>query len=309
MDGRKGAHGPVKVLTEDHMCITPEKISAQLDGEEEFSNAEKKHLRNCKKCHALQESYKLLDDAVTKSLDMECPPAAQFRIRKRITRHIRENMPIGKRPVYRYAAWTVRAAAVFALFSMTGYLFFVDNPFSTDPAKIAAASPEEVRNVVPASLSPAPSPYKDFTGNSIDVRHTRFASTESAQTTVRFTEEKPVPKAEKIALIPSRIKHVWVYSPTLKTAEVERLLRTAIGKANVPLKGIKLAMNPKGEIRVLLEINRYQAVMLTRELASRSFQLLSSQQPQPEQKLFTGNGRELVNCELVLIPREIPRGK
>ncbi len=304
MNARKGSPGPVKVLTEDQMCITPEKISAQLDGEEEFSAAEKRHIRQCQKCHGLQESFKLLDDAVSKTLEIECPPAAQLRIRKKLTHHIRKNMPIARRPAYRYTGWAMRVAALLALFLMAWYLVFVDNPFSTDPSKIAATPPEEARNVIPSTLSPAPAPYQNFIGNSIDVRNTRFASTDSSQTNVRFTEEKPVAKAEKIALIPSKIKHVWVYSHDLKPAEVENLLRTAIDKTNLPLKGVKLDMNQKGELRVRLEMNRYQAVMLTRELASKSLQLLSSQQPQPEQKLFTGNGRELVKCELVLIPRE-----
>ncbi len=304
MNARKGSPGPVKVLTEDQMCITPEKLSAQLDGEEEFSDAEKRHIRQCRKCHGLQESFKLLDDAVSKTLEIECPPAAQLRIRKKVTHHIRKNIPIARRPAYRYTGWAMRAAALLALFLMAWYLVFVDNPFSTDPSKIAAASPEEARNVVPSTLSPAPAPYQNFMGNSIDVRNTRFASTDASQTTVRFTEEKPVAKAEKIALIPSKIKHVWVYSHDLKPAEVENLLRTSIEKINLPLKGVKLDMNQKGELRVRLEMNRYQAVMLTRELASKSLQLLSSQQPQPEQKLFAGNGREVVKCELVLIPRE-----
>lgn len=303
MNARKGSPGPVKVLTEDQMCITPEKISAQLDGEEEFSEAEKRHIRKCKKCHALRESFKVLDDAVSKALESECPPAAQFRIRKKVSRHIHRNLPIAKRPAFRYTGWAMRAAAVIALFLMAWYLVYVDNPFSTDPSHIAATPPEEIQNVVPSALSPAPSPYQNFIGNSVDVRNTRFASTDSAQPAIRFTDEKqPVAKAEKIALIPSRIKHVWVYS--IKPAEAEKLLRTAVEKANISLKGIKLDMDQKGEIRLRLEMNRYQAVMLTRELASKSLQLLSSQQPQPEQKLFAGSGREVVKCELVLIPRE-----
>ncbi len=305
MDARKGSPGPVKVLTEDQMCITPEKISAQLDGEEEFSEAEKRHLRKCRKCHGLRESFKLLDDAVSKALEIECPPAAQFRIRKKVTRHVRKNLPIAKRPAFRYTGWAMRVAAVFALFLMAWYLVYVDNPFSTDPSHIAAAPPEEIHPVIPSTLSPAPSPYQNFVGNSVDVRNTRFASTDPVQPAIRFTDEKqPVAKAEKIALIPSRIKHVWVYNAPLKPAEVEKILRTAVEKAEISLKGIKLNMDPKGEIRVKLEMNRYQAVMLTRELSAKSLQLLSSQQPQPEQKLFAGNGREVVKCELVLIPRE-----
>lgn len=304
MDARKASPGPVKVLTEDQLCISPEKLSAQLDGEEEFSDSEKKHVRNCKKCRTLQESYKLLDDSVTKILNTECPSAAHLRIRKKVARHIYEKTPIGKRPVFHFTAWAMRIAAILVLFIMATYLIFVDNPFSTNPDRITATALQEVQNVVPATLSSAPAPYKNFIGNSIDVRNTRFASTAS-QTTVQFTDEKqPVSKAEKIAVIPSKVKQVWVYNPTLKTADVEKLLRTAIGKANISLKGIKLTMNPNGEIRAKLEMNRYQAVTLTRELAANALHLLSAQQPQPEQKLFAGNGRELVDCEIVLIPRE-----
>ena len=65
-------------------CLSPETLSASLDGEYSFTEEEVSHLQSCTKCKNLYESYKLLDDVLSHTLDVRCPPASLNRIRKKV---------------------------------------------------------------------------------------------------------------------------------------------------------------------------------------------------------------------------------
>ena len=74
-------------------------------------------------------------------------------------------------------------------------------------------------------------------------------------------------------------------------------------KAGIPLDQVRIAVTSERGLRVNLQLTRQQCVLLTRLLAARQFQLVSPTQPQPEQRLFAGTGREPVEYEAVLLPR------
>ena len=78
---RKHSDGEPRLGAEP--CIAAENLSAELDGEYHFSAAEQEHLEHCPHCRSLYDSYRLIDDAVTRSLTVNCPAAASERIRRR----------------------------------------------------------------------------------------------------------------------------------------------------------------------------------------------------------------------------------
>ena len=103
--------------------------------------------------------------------------------------------------------------------------------------------------------------------------------------------------------IPQSVKQVWLFEPAWKDGRLEKNFLSALEKAEIPRKDVSLAPAEDGAFRTSLNLTRYQAVVLNRQLAGLGLKLISSVQPQPEQKLFAGTGREAVLYEAVFIPR------
>ena len=280
-------------------CISVENLSAELDGEYHFSPDEQVHLAHCPRCRKLYESYRIVDDAVTRSLGVNCPRAACNRIRKNVNRRLDQLAPMSAHEPIRFSALVARVAAVAVIAAMAGYLIFIDNPYSDELEKVCPqpSASAEVRPEQPAADFP-----NGFSGG-VDVRNLRLAATGDSPS-IRFLESAAAPvKAENAVLIPNAVKHVWLFDPSWKADSVEKLFRSAVEKSNIPLQNVRISPAEEGAFRARLTLSRYQSVMLTRQLALRNFQLISPVQPQPEQKLFAGTGRETVEYEAVFLPR------
>lgn len=285
--------GDCRIRTDRSACLSAEKLSAELDGEYHFSPEEKAHLKQCPKCRGLHESYRLLDDAVSNALSAECPAAAARRIRKNVRRQLGLQEPEQFRPAAWFNTWQARAAAIAVSGAAAGYLLlsvFSASP-ENHPAEVIARTPEKTA---------LPMTYSGFGG--VDMRHLRLA-TAGDTPAIRFTGKEPDVKAERIVTIPNSVKHVWLTDPAWSPEKTEKTFRTAMEKAGIPLNGITLAKLPDRGMRVTMNPTRYQLVMLTRYLAENGLSLISPSQPQPEQRLFAGTGKEKVSCEIVMIPR------
>ena len=284
-----------RIRTDRSECLPIEKLSAELDGEYHFCPEEKAHLKQCPKCRGLHESYRLLDDAVSNALSINCPAAAARRIRKSVNRQLGFQEPEQFRHPAWYSTWQVRAAAIAVSGVAAGYLllsaFNPETPKSNPPAMIAGT--QEKTNF--------PMIYSSGFGG-VDMRHLRLTTAGNASV-IRFTENEPKVKAERIAVIPPNVKHIWLFDPGWTPEKTEKTFRSVMEKAGIPLNGVILARLPDRGMRITMNLTRYQLVMLTRQLAENRLTLVSPAQPQPEQKLFAGTGKEKVNCEIVLIPR------
>ena len=282
-------------------CLSPGNLSAELDGEYHFSPAEQEHLAHCERCRNLYESFRVIDDAVTRSLAVNCPRDAAFRIRRNVNRRLDRLAPMNEHRPIRFTALAAKVAAAVVFAAMAGYLIFIDNPYFGNTPEPAAPVPSAAAVKTPA---PAEKELASLLPSGVDIRNLRLAAA-GEPAAFRFIEPDAVPvKAENAAVIPAAVKHVWLFGSARKTGQTESLLRNALEKAGIPLEQVRIAVTPERGLRVNLQLTRQQCVMLTRLLAAQKFQLVSPVQPQPGQQLFAGTGREPVEYEAVLLPRE-----
>lgn len=281
-------------------CLSVENLSAELDGEYHFSPEEQQHLAHCDRCRNLYESYRVVDDALTRALMVNCPRDAAFRIRKSVNRRLDRMAPMHVHKPIRFSAFAAKIAAIVVFAAMAGYLVFIDNPYFDDPSEVPCpvkSSAAAKRNI------PADSGSSAIFPGGVDIRNLRLAAA-GEPAAFRFTEPSAASvKAEHAAEIPESVKHVWLFNSAGKTEKIEKPLRNALEAAGVPLDQVRIAATPEHGLRVNLQLTRRQCVMLTRQLAAQQFQLVSPTQPQPEQRLFAGTGEELVEYEAVLLPR------
>jgi len=279
-------------------CLSVENLSAELDGEYQFSPEEQQHLAHCDRCRNLYESYRVVDDALSRALMVNCPHDAAFRIRKGVNRRLDRMAPMKEHRPIRFSAFAAKVAAIVVFAAMAGYLIFIDNPYFDDTPEMPgpAASAAAEKNIA-AGKEPVPL-YPD----GVDIRNLRLAAA-GEPAAFRFTMPSAAAvKAEHAAEIPEAVKHVWLFNSAGKTETFEKPLRNALETAGIPLDQVRIAVTPERGLRVNLQLTRRQCVMLTRQLAQQ-FQLVSPTQPQPEQRLFAGTGEELVEYEAVLLPR------
>ncbi len=281
-------------------CLSIGNLSAELDGEYHFSPEEQQHLAHCDRCRNLYESFRVTDDAVSKSLAVNCPRDAAYRIRKNVNRRLDSLTPMNEHRPIRFSALVAKVAAMVVFAAMAGYLIFIDNPYFDDAPETAAPVPSAAVVKTPAPEEKELAPLLPV---GVDIRNLRLAAA-GEPAAFRFIEPDDVPvKAENAAVIPPAVKHVWQFNSAWKTERTETLVRDALKKAGIPLDQVRIAVTSERGLRVNLQLTRQQCVLLTRLLAARQFQLVSPTQPQPEQRLFAGTGREPVEYEAVLLPR------
>lgn len=281
-------------------CISASNLSAELDGEYHFSPAEKAHLEHCGRCRSLYESYRVIDDAVTRSLMVNCPAPAAYRIRKNVNRRLDQLAPMKTHEPIRFSALAARVAAVAAIAVMAGYLIFIDNPFSSE------LTDDPVRPVTPVKTQAAQEKTPDFAAGypgSVDIRNLRLAAAGDSGPVRFMNPAEPEVKARHVALIPDSVKHVWLYTPSLEPGQIENIFSSALKNIGISLKNVKIELTGENSIRASMNLTRRQSVLLTRLLAGQNLRLTSSTQPQPEQQLFAGTGDENVEYEAVFLPQ------
>ncbi len=283
----------------ENVCIAPENLSALIDGEYELTPEEREHLKHCRKCSALHQSYQIVAGAVGKSLDFKCPE----RLSERLVQGVREKLEQEDRRKnaghQHFLAWTARIAAMLVLLGLIGYFAFKDGGAVSQHKRV---QPEEIV-VAPggsdAEWRPAPSNY------GIDITNTRLAATDAPP--VKFSDAA-VTQVEKVARIEPKVRQVWIYDRKQKLADVERALRSVIGNLNIPWSSVRMDIVPGStELKAFFNISSYQAVLLSRALKDAGYSLISPAQPQPEQTHFIGTGREEIEYSLIFSPKATDR--
>lgn len=284
-------------------CILPENLSAALDGEYHFSENEKKHLEKCSRCKTLYESYKIIDDAASGALDVPFPDQTAKRIRKQVHAAVGLKLVDQEAKPIRFWTWTARIAAALVLFGLVGYFVFQGQKSPNKaPADLYADAPLAAPGTS-AELSPAPAPYSGFSG-AVDIRELQPVALGENKSTFEFMKKEEAQKnhSTSVVLIPSKLKHVWLYKKGMPSSGIENIFRKALLQTGIPLKEVKIAIDSEGVLRAQLELTRYQSVRLVNMLHKQNLRLISPDQPQPEQKYFSGTGHELLDYEIVLMP-------
>ena len=298
---RETESGPMRVPAPTQECISAENLSAELDGEYEFTSADRFHLEHCSRCRGLYESYRVIDDAVTRSLMVNCPRAASYRIRRKVNRRLDMEAPLHTHAHIRFSALAARVAAAVVIAAMAGYLIFIDNPYSDDLSGQPELPPVTAASPAPSAVSASEGTAGVLPG-SVEISNLRLAATGEADP-VRFLESAASPvKAEHVAVIPEEVKHVWIFDPAWKSERVEKIFRSGLEKAGIALKDVQLSWSDADGLRAHMRLTRSQTVELTRFLTLQNLQLISPVQPQPEQHLFAGRGDEPVVYEAVFVP-------
>ena len=278
-------------------CISPENLSAEIDGEYAFTPEERAHLEQCSRCRDLYASYRVIDDAVSRVMTVNCSSAAAARIRKNVNRELDQLAPMRSHEHIRFYALAARVAAGVVIAAMAFYLIFIDTPYPDD----LADSDEPPRAV--SAVRPEKSPAKPVSSGlpaGVDVGHLQLSSA-GAPTEFRFTDPAGENRAGQVGVIPGAVKHVWLTDPSWEIGQTERVFRSSLQKAGIPLDSVRVKLSPDGSLRADMTITRYAAANLTRRLAAEGLQLVSQVQPQPEQRLFAGTGREPVEYEAVFM--------
>ena len=280
-------------------CISPENLSAEIDGEYAFTPEERAHLEQCPRCRDLYASYRVIDDAVSRVMTVNCSGAAAARIRKSVNRELDQLAPMRSHEHIRFYALAARVAAGVVIAAMAFYLIFIDSPYADTEELAEPAGP--TRTV--AAARPEKTPAKPVSSGlpaGVDVRHLQLSSA-GAPAEFRFTDPSGENRAGQVGLIPDAVKHVWQTGPGWEIGQTERVFRSSLQKAGIPLDSVRVKVSPDGTLRADMTITRYAAADLTRRLAAEGMQLVSPVQPQPEQRLFAGTGREPVEYEAVFL--------
>lgn len=292
-------------------CIAPENLSAALDGEYSFTQEETAHLKQCQKCRDLYESYKLLDDVVSRTLDTECPRGFPERIRRKVSFHTGRGgvLPQEEKKGFDFIAWSLRAAAMLALCGAALFLIWKEyrqehsaRPLLYSGAPLSAPSADR-------TLGSVPNDSRAFAGRmtgSVDIRDLELIAGGNLPALEFVDSASALQKSSggrRVETIQPEVQHVWIFDPALKASGSEKVFRKALTKAGIPLRCSKLDLSRDGTLRATLDLTRYQSVLLVRALAAEKLMLVNSAQPQPEQRIFAGSGKELVKYHVLLIPR------
>ena len=282
-------------VREKQTCLSPEDLSAALDGEHSFTPEELLHLEHCKKCKELYESYKLLDDVLSHTLDIKCPAASMKRIRQKVAYNTGRgsSLPDEEKKGFDFIAWGFRVAAMLVLFGAAGYLIWKDYTSTRESKTSYADVPVSAPSSGGAELVPASAGRGVLSGEpavfgGVDIRDLNLISSGTSHATEFVDPAAVQPRSatgRRVELIPKEVN------------------RSALEKAALPLNRIKFDLSKDGTLRADLELTRLQAVQLVRALASRKLMLLNSAQPQPEQRFFAGTGKEPVHYKVLFIAR------
>ncbi len=288
-------------------CPEPELLSAHFDGEERLSEEQRSHVDVCETCGLRIGDYGRIASGLKCGLESSVPSDLVERVKFAVKAKL-ESEGAAPNPEPRridFPFWISSLAAGLSVCALGAYmvthmegqkpkakeaLVAVAAPVATQPREIAlspALKPSELS--VPNGQAPAASSF-----GAIDLSQlssVSFGGDDGTRLIASSVDDAS--QAQRPASIDPLVKHVWLASaPNDAQAKLQRIV-AAIG-----LDSKDLAIRPSDAgLKAVFDINRRQAAILVRACKSSGFELLSPQQPQPEQKVFDGNGLEPVHYE------------
>ncbi len=252
-------------------CPSQEMLSAYFDKESKQYEHIEKHLKTCQTCKSYIDSLTRIDYLIKHAVSQEC--GSDEEISKRILARVKSSVKNEKREKkYRFFLSPVqwRAASLVFIAGVLGY-------FLWDEYKASEQLPEiplriESSASVPASLTGTPV-------NPIQI---------SDMQNVKFSSEQTVPLRtdNSFCTIKDEVRHVWGMEKS-----TESKLRSIMKKNNIPASELKTSDTG---LTFTFKGNKLQIVNFVNDCAKSGFRLYSPDQPQPEQKCFTGSANDQI---------------
>ena len=261
-------------------CPSREQLSAYFDRECKHPELIEKHLKQCQCCRDYLETLSRIEYSIKHAVRQETGSDAE--ISKRILKSVQSAIDKKERTGIRrfFPAPVVWRAAILLMFGCSiGYLLW-----------------EEIReeeHVCPGTVQNSASVQASLssTGRAVQVDELEEISFVSDTSDTVFAEGKAP------ASIKPYVKHVWEIS-----GQSERVLNDLLKKAGIPAK--KLTKND--DVWLLqTPMTKLQAVQFVKACSEAGFQLMSQDQPQPEQYFFAGQADETIKYSADFILKNV----
>lgn len=271
-------------------CPGFEELSAYFDGELDSSSLEYKHIESCDHCRDELESLRKVSDSIKQEFLLEVPDdfAAEMIVaikeRKKKEKGVR---PFQFRTIIRVAAlFVITSLIIFHLIPQQEKIAKVQLPQKKVEPLIFLGRPILTDNLTALQAPPSRS-YAAGTHNSIDLRKMMNVSTGNM---ARELITLPPDKNNQTAFIHPKVHQVWSVD-NLGSAKKQMLQLAPSAKFTTDDTNIIMRV----------ELTKKNLAELVRNCKLKGFRLLSPSQPQPEQRVFSGNQGDRVFYTATLV--------
>lgn len=263
-------------------CPSHEQLSAYFDKESKHPEEIEKHLKLCSICRDYMESLSKIEYSLkhTVAKDTGMDEEISKRILARVHASVGEPENCVKHKFFLSPVlW--RVAVLLMIGCSVGYLLWEDMQ-EDNKERLKAKQSLQPSATVSAALTSATN------GRAIQV---------SELEKIHFSpvaDNRKHPAGKIPQSINSYVRHVWT-QPDNPGQSVTSLLK----KNNIPQDS--LTKTEKGW-QIQCSISKLQAVHFVRSCSDAGYQLLSPDQPQPEENFYTGQGTDVIRYSAEIIP-------
>lgn len=292
-------------------CPESEALSAHFDREEPLDKDAATHVSVCETCGKRLADYGLISKNLKSVLSSSQPEDLALRIKAGVHEKLKRE---AQRPPINFPYWLSSAAAAVAVCALGAYMVtHMERPqreAEPQPMEYAEKLTASPSALVPSELSVPQSAAPSIAATEAPVLPARrnmpdsfgaidlnqlssvsFGGDDGARMMAGAAESGTF---KRPATIDSSVKHVWMLQTGV---DLPGYLKSMESTLSLDPRRISTAAEGDGEVRVSFDVSRRQAVAIVRSMKAAGFELLSPQQPQPEQKVFNGNGDEPVKYE------------
>ena len=261
-------------------CPSQEQLSAYFDRECKHPEMVDRHLKHCQACRDYLETLSKIEYSIKHTIRQETGTDAE--ISKRILKSVHSAIDKKERAGFRrfFPAPVVWRAAILLMFGCSiGYLLWEE---IQEEQHVCSGTVQNSASVQ-SSLSSA--------GRAVQVDELEEISFIADTSDTIFAEGKePV-------IIKPYVKHVWEIS-----GKSEKVLQEVLKKSGISAK--KLTRNDDGWL-LQAPMTKMQAVQFVKACSEAGFQLMSQNQPQPEQSFFAGQADETIKYSADFIVKSV----
>ncbi|MEA4862065.1 MAG: anti-sigma factor [Victivallaceae bacterium] len=290
-------------------CISDEMFNLAIDGEYAFSGSEHEHLDNCEACRQRYDEFRKLDRLLFEHWELPgegiSVAAMRFNVQRKLAEQRRYSAARAFRPVAAAAGIMLIAGLV---------LFFHGNisPFRKPAATMADATTEQqgkpAANEFPFYAT-HPAAVDRVGLNAPNVRSGNegamplgsLVPVDSAGNNVMFNYLTDLIDSSRLrpVEVDSEVAHIWVAENPAAAAEaLPRLLR----QCGVNAAAVVVVPRASGGTDATVELTKAQLLRFVRLAAWNDWELLSSQQPQPESVIAVSEQDKPVHYSIKLLP-------
>ena len=288
-------------------CPDPEALSAHFDSKQELDGETAEHVRSCEFCGRRLDEYGRLANGMKCALSSAEAEDILLRIKSGVHEKLkREGQSETRRPI-NFPYWLSSIAAGLAVCALGTYMVThmerpapeVASSLPPTPVRMMATAPSELSapsnalassGVAEKPKSQEPSLSDSF--GAIDLKQLSSVSFGGDDGARMIAGAVDTPNRQPAVIEPS-VRHVWMVQSGKDLSAQMKTIEMAL---SLDPKSISLSGGDNAS-KLSFDISRRQAVAIVRALKASGYELLSPQQPQPEQKVFSGNGEEPVRYE------------